>query len=205
MEVYIEKSFNCYSTTICTKSYYIFFIASQMPGDPFTGEIDPTVTADRLEELRDMYGLNDPWYEQYTRWIGSAVQGDFGNSFRYKMPVTDLIGDRIWNTVGLGVLTLIFTYIIAIPLGIVGGRYTDSWADKAINVYSYVGFAIPSFIFGLVALFIFGFQLGWFPTSGSVTPGTIPGTFDYYLSKLYHMTFPPCLWLLSPQLLQYSI
>ncbi|GAF14052.1 oligopeptide transport system permease protein OppB [Bacillus sp. JCM 19046] len=172
-------------------SILIFLLASAMPGDALSGEIDPTVTGDTLQHLRDLHGLNDPWYEQYGRWItGIATELDFGKSFQYKMPVIDLIGDRIWNTAGLGLLTLFFTYLLAIPLGITSGRFNDSPLDRAVGVYTYVGFAVPSFIFGLIALFVFGFQLGWFPTGGSVTPGMTPGTFDYYLSKLYHMILP---------------
>ncbi|GAF21779.1 MULTISPECIES: oligopeptide ABC transporter permease [Shouchella] len=171
-------------------SILVFILASQMPGDPFTGMIDPSITAERLAELREIHGLNDPWYQQYGRWIGNAITGDFGQSFRYKMDVTELIGDRLLNTAGLGVLTLLFSYLIAIPLGIVSGRFNDTWADRAIAGYTYVGFAVPSFIFGLIALFVFGFRLNWFPVSGSVSPGLVTGTFEYYISKIYHMTLP---------------
>ncbi|MFP7289027.1 ABC transporter permease [Shouchella clausii] len=171
-------------------SILVFFIASFMPGDPFSGQIDPNVSPERLEELREMYGLNDPWYQQYGRWLANVAQGDFGDSFRFKMPVVDLIGDRFWNTAGLGILTLVFSYILAIPMGIVSGRYNDSWLDRGIAGYTYVGFAMPSFIFGLIALFIFGYQFRIFPTGGSVTPGLEPGTFQYILSKIYHMLLP---------------
>ncbi|SDB87855.1 oligopeptide ABC transporter permease [Shouchella lonarensis] len=171
-------------------SLLIFFLASLMPGDPFTGLIDPSITAERLEELREAHGLNDPWYQQYTRWIGNALQGDFGQSFRFKMPVSELIGQRMLNTAGLGIFTLVFSYLIALPLGIISGRYNDSWADRVISGYTYLGFAIPSFIFGLITLFVFGFNLGWFPTGGSVTPGLEPGTFSYFMSKIHHMLLP---------------
>ncbi|MED4129016.1 oligopeptide ABC transporter permease [Shouchella miscanthi] len=172
-------------------SIIIFVLASMMPGDALSGEIDPTVTGETLEHLRELHGLNDPWYEQYGRWAGSILTDfDFGRSFVYKMPVIDLIGDRMLNTALLGVLTLLFTYLLAIPLGITSGRFNDSLIDRAVGLYTYVGFAVPSFIFGLIALFVFGFQLGWFPTGGSVTPGLQTGTFEYYISKLYHMILP---------------
>ncbi|WP_059103380.1 oligopeptide ABC transporter permease [Shouchella shacheensis] len=171
-------------------SVLVFFIASQMPGDPFSGQIDPNVTAERLAELREIHGLNDPWYQQYGRWVANVAQGDFGQSFRYSMPVLDLIDDRIWNTAGLGVLTLVFSYLLAIPMGITSGRYNDTMLDRGIAGYTYIGFAMPSFIFGLIALFLLGYQFRLFPTGGSVTPGLTPGTFDYVLSKIYHMTLP---------------
>src|SRR5699024_1831549 len=94
------------------------------------------------------------------------------------------------NTVWLSLLTLIFTYIIAIPLGITSGRYNDTLRDQVITGYTYVGFATPLFIFGLVSLWIFGFRLGWFPTGSSVTPGLERGTFAYFLSRLHHLILP---------------
>ncbi|MBC5635544.1 MULTISPECIES: oligopeptide ABC transporter permease [Ornithinibacillus] len=171
-------------------SILIFVLAKMMPGDALSGQIDPNVDPARLEELRIQLGWYDPWHEQYARWVGGVLQGDFGQSFRFKMPVTELIGQRIVNSFWLSVATLIFTYLIAIPLGITSGRYNDTFRDQLITGYSYVGFATPLFIFALVMLWIFGFQLQWFPTSGSVTPGLEPGTFDYFMSKLYHLLLP---------------
>ena len=106
------------------------------------------------------------------------------------MPVTELIGQRIVNTFWLSLATLVLTYLIAIPLGIISGRYNDTWSDRLITGYTYLGFAAPLFIFALVMLWIFGFHFGWFPTGGSVTPGLTPGTFEYVMSKFYHLLLP---------------
>lgn len=171
-------------------SIIIFVLGQLMPGDALSGQGGSDVDPNRLEEIRENMGWNDPWHEQYVRWMGGVLQGDFGQSFRFKMPVTELIGQRIVNSFWLSVATLILTYLIAIPLGIVSGRYNDTWRDQLITGYTYVGFATPLFIFALVTLWLFGFQLGWFPTSGSVTPGLEPGTFDYFISKLYHLLLP---------------
>ncbi|KMK77414.1 oligopeptide ABC transporter permease [Alkalihalobacillus pseudalcaliphilus] len=171
-------------------SVVIFFLAQLMPGDALTGLIDPNAGPEVQAQQRERLGLNDPWYIQYFNWITNAVQGDFGQSFRYKMDVTALISDRIWNTVWLSVMTLFFTYLLAIPLGIISGRYNDTMLDRAITGYTYLGFAAPLFIFALLMVFVFGFNLGWFPTSGSVQPGLTPGTFDYFISKVYHLILP---------------
>ncbi|MUK88752.1 ABC transporter permease subunit [Ornithinibacillus sp. L9] len=171
-------------------SILIFILAKMMPGDALTGMIDPNVSPERLEELREKLGWNDPWHIQYADWVGGLVQGDFGQSFRFKMPVTELIGERIVNSFWLSVATLIFTYLIAIPLGILSGRYNDSLLDQTITGYTYLGFATPLFIFALVMLWVFGFMLGWFPTSGSVSPGSEPGTFAYVMSKINHLILP---------------
>lgn len=79
-------------------SVLIFLLAQAMPGDPFTGLINPNQDPAVIEQMRQAAGLNDPWYVQYFRWIGNALQGDFGQSFLYKRSVADLIGERIINT-----------------------------------------------------------------------------------------------------------
>jgi peptide/nickel transport system permease protein len=171
-------------------SIIIFILAQLMPGDALSGQVGPDVDPERIAEIREEMGWNDPWYEQYASWIGGVVKGDFGQSFRFKMPVSELIQQRVMNTVWLSLVTLVLTYMLAIPLGIVSGRYNDTWKDQLVTGYTYVGFATPLFIFALVMLWLFGFKLGWFPTSGSVTPGLTPGTFEHIMSKVYHLILP---------------
>ena len=175
---------------IIVLSILVFILAQAMPGDALTGLIDPNIDPATIEAMRERLGLNNPWYVQYIDWVKGVLQGDFGQSFRFKMPVSELIGERMINTLWLSLATLILTYMIAIPLGIISGRFNDTWLDRAITGYTYSGFAAPLFIFALVMLFVFGFQLGWFPTSGSVAPGTEPGTFAYFISKLNHLLLP---------------
>ncbi|GAJ40509.1 oligopeptide ABC transporter permease [Saccharococcus caldoxylosilyticus] len=173
-------------------SVLVFLLAKAMPGDALTGQLasNPKIDAQTLEEMKEKLGLNDPVHVQYARWMKNLLQGDLGISYIHKQPVNDLLAGRMWNTILLSAAILILTYMIAIPLGIVSGRWTDSWADKLIVGYSYVSFATPLFIFALIMLFIFGFKLGWFPTGGSVDIQVEKGTFAYYLSKLNHLLLP---------------
>lgn len=172
-------------------SILVFALAKAMPGDALTGkQLDPNADPERIAELREQLGLNDPMHVQYIRWIKHVAQGDWGTSYTHKIKVTDVIGDRIWNTVYLALAIFIITYFIAIPLGIVSGRWNDTWADNLITGYSYLGFATPTFIFALIMLFFFGFTLDLFPTGGSVDPKTDPGTIDYVLSKIEHLLLP---------------
>ncbi|TKC18279.1 oligopeptide ABC transporter permease [Robertmurraya kyonggiensis] len=171
-------------------SIIVFVLAKMMPGDALTGMVDPNVDPNTIAEKREALGLNDPWYEQYTRWLGGVFQGDLGQSIHFKMPVSELVWQRIVNSFWLSAFTLVLTYLIAIPLGITSGRYNDSWADRLITGYTYVGFAMPIFIFALVMLWVFGFYLDLFPTGGSIQPGIEPGTFEYIMSKIYHMLLP---------------
>src|SRR5690606_21520347 len=172
-------------------SILVFIMAKFMPGDALSGMIDPNIDPETIEEQRRKLGLFDPWYVQYWDWVkGLVLHGDLGQSFRYKMDVTDLIGQKLQNTVWLALATLILTYLIAIPLGITSGRFNDTWADRLITGYTYVGFAAPLFIFALLMLWVFGFHFDLFPTGGSVDLRVTAGTFDYWLSRFYHLLLP---------------
>ncbi|GAB3794536.1 oligopeptide ABC transporter permease [Virgibacillus kimchii] len=175
---------------IVVLSILVFLMAEMMPGDALTGLIDPNIDPAAIEAQRERLGLNDPWHIKYADWVSGLVQGDLGQSFRYKMDVSALVWDRLVNTFWLSVAALIFTYALALPLGIISGRWNDTWGDRLITGYTYVGFAAPLFITALVMLWVFGFQLGWFPTGGSVAPGLEPGTFDYFVSKVQHLLLP---------------
>ena len=173
-------------------SILIFFIAKLMPGDPFTGMITPQTSPAQIEALRIKAGVYDPWYLQYWHWIVRMVHGDLGMSYQFKTPVGSLILSRMGNTIWLHLLTLILSYSLAIPLGLIAGRYENSRLDKGIMIYTFVAYAIPSFVSYLLGVWLFGYKLRWFPTSGSVSVD-VTGTLDYILSRLDHMILPACL------------
>ena len=169
-------------------SILVFILAKLMPGDPFTGMITPTTDPKQIEALRIKYGFYDPWYQQYWRWITNMFHGDFGTSYTFKMSVSALLGQRIGNTFWLALLCLIFMYTLALPLGILSGRYSGSKFDKAVTFYNFVTYAIPGFIFYLLMILLFAYTLHWFPASGSVDPGL--SGFSYVLNRLHHMLLP---------------
>ena len=171
-------------------SLFIFIMAKNMPGDPFTGLITPETDPERIEELRIQAGFYDPWYLQYFTWITNVLQGDFGQSYTYKVAVSSLIGERGLNTFWLSLLSVILVYVLAIPLGVLAGRYQDTFLDKSIVLYSFVSYAIPTFVLALIFLYIFGYRLQWFPTSGTVDIGLETGTVAYYWNKFYHLLLP---------------
>lgn len=171
-------------------SLFIFIMAKNMPGDPFTGLITPETDPTRIEELRIQAGFYDPWYVQYFNWITNALQGDFGQSYTYKVDVSTLIGERGLNTFWLSLLSVLLVYLLAIPLGVLAGRYQDTFLDKSIVLYSFISYAIPTFVLALIFLYIFGYRLQWFPTSGTVDIGLETGTFAYYWNKFYHLLLP---------------
>ena len=173
-------------------SLIIFVLAKAMPGDALTGAFqgNPEANQAHIEEIREKLGFNDPWYEQYGRWISKFVQGDLGMSYVHKQPVTALLAGKLNNTILLSITTLITIYVIAIPLGIVAGRWHNSWADKLIVTYNYLSIATPVFIFALIMLFIFGFYFSWFPFGNSVDIRAVNGSWEYFVSKAEHLVLP---------------
>lgn len=171
-------------------SVLIFVLAKAMPGDPFTGLITPQTDPKRIEELRIKAGFYDPLHTQYINWIKRALHGDFGKSYTYQRPVADIIGERARNTFFLSLLATTLLYAIAIPLGINAGRYYNSKFDKAVVFYNFLSYAMPSFMLYLIMILIFGFKLGWFPTSGTVASGLGGNTFAIIMSRIYHMILP---------------
>lgn len=171
-------------------SVVIFTIAKLQPGDAFTGNMNPKLGVKYYEEQREKLGLNDPIPMQYMKWGNRVLHGELGDSIRYKRPVIDLIKERMPNTVLLGTVSLVITYLLAFPLGILAGRKPYSLYDYSIQLLNYLMLAIPSFVAGVFAIYVFAFQIGIFPFSGSVEIGLEPGTFEYYVSKLYHVILP---------------
>ena len=170
-------------------SVLIFIIGYLMPGDAFTGVVSPTYSPQRVAQLRELHSLDAPWYMQYSRWMANALRGDFGRSITHRLPVTELVAQRALNTIHLQLLTLALLYAIAIPLGLVAGRYNGRLPEKAVSTYGYLMLATPTVVFGMLVLFVFGFGLGWVPVRGSVALGVTSGV-EYFVSRLHHMIAP---------------
>ena len=168
----------------------VFGLMQAAPGDPFTGKLDPNVDPEVYEQQKEALGLNDPIYVQYFRWLGNIVQGDFGESIVYKgREVTDLLESRVSNTLTLGTFSLIITILFSIPIGIYSARKSYSVLDYSVTTFSFFGLAIPSFFFGLVAIYFFAIQLGWFPSQGTVSSPNLQGA-ELFWDKLHHLILP---------------
>ncbi len=171
-------------------SILVFLLAKAMPGDAFKGMITPDMDPVAVEAMKIKSGFYDPWHVQYKNWISGILRGSFGNSVHYKMPVDRLIGERAKNTFYLSLLSVVLTYAIAVPFGILAGRYNGSKLDNSIIIYNFISYAMPGFVLYLLAILLFGYRLEWFPTGGSVKIGISPGSFEYFMSRIYHMLLP---------------
>lgn len=152
-------------------SLLIFFITQAAPGDFLSARLtDPNIRPEAIEALRRNFGLDQPVYQQYFTWLGNVVQGNFGLSFTYRAPVLEVITPRIVNSLYLVLLSTLFLYLIAVPLGVYGAVNQYSFGDKFTSVISYFFLGIPSFFFALLAIFVIlqiNFATGWgIPVAG---------------------------------------
>ena len=135
-------------------SIVVFSLAIIQPGDPFTGQYNPHIKQEAIEAQKEKLGLNDSIPIQYIRWVNNVTHGNLGESIKYKRPVLELISERIPNTILLGTVSLIITYILSFILGIISGRYAYTLSDYTIQIFNYIMLAIPSFIAGFCNIFI---------------------------------------------------
>lgn len=171
----------------------VFMLADIMPGDALTGQFshDPTISAELEWERREAAGLNDPWPVQYVRWVGNMLQGDFGTSLQWHRPVTDLIEERLGNTVLLSTVSVIIIYSFAVPLGIIAGRYKGKTPEKIISFYNFIQLAFPSVVFAILLQWALALHFQWFPLRGSVDVRVMnDGWWAVMLSRLHHVILP---------------
>lgn len=150
-------------------SMVIFGITRLAPGDSVGMGLDPRATAESRELQREALGLNDPVPVQYVKWLGRVVTGDFGMSTRYMQPVIDVVPERMWNSFILNVVVYLIAFLLSIPIGIISAVKQYSTFDSFWTVFSIIGISMPSFFFGLLLIYVFSVQLGWFPFSGKQT------------------------------------
>lgn len=173
-------------------SFLIYGILRSMPGD-FVEQMtsgNPTITAEQKELLRESYGLNGSVIEGYIGWIKNAVKGDFGTSFLYAKPVTEVISSRMWTSFSLASIAFVIQLCIAIPLGILAATKQYKKIDYAIVFLALAGISLPSFFFAAILQRIFAMGLGWLPLSGMVTARENFTGFRLTLDIGYHFILP---------------
>ncbi|QGZ34556.1 ABC transporter permease [Stappia indica] len=151
--------------TVSLLSFSLLF----MSGDPASAIAGENASATDIEAIRVLYGFDRPFMVQYADWLFGALSGDFGQSYYFRVPVAQLIGERLSTTMLLGVCGISFALVTAIPLGVAAAMRPNSLIDRTALFLSVMGQAMPSFWFGLVLIVVFSIQLGWLPPSGSST------------------------------------
>lgn len=123
----------------------------------------------QLDRLREYYGFDKPILESYVDWMGKVLRGDLGTSYRYNMPVSEVISSRFPVSLYYGLITLVLTYIICIPLGILKAIKHRTLVDNLSSVFIFIGYAIPGYALGSLLLLYFAVKLEWFPMGGFVS------------------------------------
>ena len=145
----------------------LVFSLLYMTGDPATALAGESATGADIEAIRKAYGFDRPIWEQYLSWLGNALQGDFGQSIYFRLPVSDLILERLPVTMALGVTAITFAIVLSIPLGVLAAMYPNSIIDRVALFIAVVGQAMPSFWFALMLIVLFAFTWPILPASGS--------------------------------------
>ena len=149
-------------------SMIVFSILQFVPGDPATNIAGPDASDHDVAVIRDRLGLNKPIPEQYLIWMGHALRGDLGDSFRNDRPVTELITDALGPTLELTLSAFFVEVVLGVTLGVMAGTRLRSVWDWGLSAFTMLGIAIPHFVLGLVLLYVVSFRFGWLPVGGSV-------------------------------------
>ena len=172
--VYYGKKLLIFVASVLVLSIAVFYISRLAPGDPlmsYYGDRVEKMSVLEKEEAMEKLGLNDPIHIQYIRWLENAFKGDFGISFKYKQDVTEVIGQRLGNTLVLGGIGFILTFLGALGLGILCAWYEDKWLDKILCKGGTLLSCIPEFWLSLVLILVFAVTLHWLPSSGAYDVG----------------------------------
>ena len=149
---------------------FVFLILRLTPGDPAAILAGDSATPAQLERIRDRLGLNLPLYEQFFQWVRMMFQGDLGVSLISNTPVSTMIGQRIWPTLNIAMLTIFLSVLIAVPMGVLAAWRHRSWVDYAVMSFSVLGFSVPVFVIGYIFIQIFAIELRWLPVQGYTAP-----------------------------------
>ncbi len=144
----------------------ISFSLFQYVGDPVNNMLGPDGTIEKRENLRERLGLNDPIPVQFIHYVGNALQGEFGLSYRMGKPVDELIVERLPATIELVFVSAMIALLVGVPMGVYTGLNRDSWLSRIFLTVSLIGISLPTFVIGILMILIFGVWLGWLPTFG---------------------------------------
>lgn len=156
---------------------FVFLLLRLSPGDPAAIIAGDMASPEQLAAIRESLGLNQPLYRQFFVWIWQLLQVDFSTSLMAHTPVLNMIGQRLEPTLSLALVSIVFTILISVPLGVLAAWKHGTWIDNLVMSTSVLGFSIPVFVIGYVLITVFALELKWLPVQGfrSISDGL--GTF----------------------------
>ena len=149
---------------------FVFLLLRLSPGDPAAVIAGDYATAEDVQKIREKLGLSEPIFVQFVTWLGSLIQGDLGTSIFSNKPVTELIGQRLEPTLMLALTTIIFSILVAVPLGTIAAFRAGSWIDRLVMLFSVGGFSVPVFVLGYILIYFFSITWRILPVQGYRSP-----------------------------------
>ncbi|WBU57375.1 ABC transporter permease [Paracoccus sediminicola] len=165
---YIARRLLVSIPTLILVSIFVFALQQLLPGDPVLALAGEDRDPETLERLRELYHLNDPIWMQYLRWIGGVLQGDFGQSIRTGLPVSEMIASKLPVTIQLAVMSMIFAAAIGIPAGIISAVKKGTMTDYVANIVALSGLSLPNFWLGIMLILLVSVRWQLLPASGYV-------------------------------------
>ena len=166
MLAYIARRLVATLPVMGTVAIVVFAILRLTPGDPAAIIAGDSATSEQLEQMRAHMGLDKPIYVQFLLWLVQLLRGDLGVSLISGVPVSGMIADRIGPTVALGTAIIVFSVIVAIPLGVMAAWRQGTLLDRSVTAFSVFGFSVPVFVNGYLLILLFSIVLGWLPVQG---------------------------------------
>lgn len=164
---YILKRILLLIPLILVVSFLVYALMDLSPGDPVRSVVGENATEEQIEIMREKLGYNDPLLTRYVRYMTGVFQGDFGTSIYGGKIVLDEYMGRLPSTLWLAVVSISFTVLISIPLGIIAAIKQNTWVDTLLSGLAICGISIPGFWLGIMLILVFSLTLGWFPVSGA--------------------------------------
>ncbi|WP_029040478.1 ABC transporter permease [Cucumibacter marinus] len=184
MSVYLARRFVSLTLSLIVASFVVFFLLEIVPGDPASFMLGLNATPEAAANLRQALGLEGPPIERYFVWVLGLLQGEFGISYAYKVPVADLVADRLWVSLPLAIYALTLSTLIAFPVGIIAAAKRNSPADLGIMGATQLGVAVPNFWFAMLLVLFFAVTLRWFSAGG------FPGWDEGFWISMKALTLP---------------
>ena len=170
MYLYILKRVLSTIPVVVIVVLFVFLMLRLAPGDPAAVIAGDYATAEDVERIREQLGLNDAIPVQMYRWVTQLGSGDLGTAIFSKLPVTTLIGQRLEPTLLLSLTTIVFTVLIAVPLGTLAAYIAGSWIDRFVMLFSVAGFSVPVFVLGYILIYVLAMHLQILPVQGYKSP-----------------------------------
>lgn len=190
MKQYIIRRLLQMIPTLIGISIILFAISAIVPGDYITAQNNPSMTREKAEQLREIYGLDQPVVQRYFTWAGNMVTGNFGDSLVHKEPVTKVMNNYVWNSFIIAVFSLILSWIIAIFAGVFSAKYQYSLFDKIVTLLIFLLMSLPSFFLGLLLIKTLALEFKLFPVGGMTTAGLNAEGWAYLKDVIKHAFLP---------------